>query len=180
MKLKHIVLVFVSVFLFFSQVDIKAYSNELYNTDSMNERDLIYYYNHISSSEWNKYFRKQAKKIKRHWKNNKVLFSPEYETSYVRVLIKLNKYGEIISYDIKSSCVPYNNSEFTKHIKSTINNIGYFEPLPQNYGYDYAVFTIKFHSELPQKINKSNIDWNKYGIADIEVDKKSAEVVIRR
>lgn len=136
-------------------------------------------YNRIERSTWNKYFKAQAKIIKKNWRKNKSLFSSKYKTSYARVLIAVDKNGEILSYKIKSSCVPSNDEIFINQVKKTINSIGKFDNLPSNYRYSILIFTVKFHSKLPQDLNTIKIDWQRYGFADIEIDKRGADIILK-
>ena len=130
------------------------------------------------TSAWTKYFNKQAKKIRKSWKSNKSIFkNSKYDTSYARALVFVNSKGEITDYKIKSYCVPYQDTQFISIVESTLSNIKRIDPLPLEYKVGAAAFTIKFHTNLPKKINSNNIDWDKYGLVDIEIDRKNVEII---
>ncbi|MCR5266458.1 MAG: hypothetical protein K6E29_07685 [Cyanobacteria bacterium RUI128] len=133
----------------------------------------------VSKDVWVKYFDNQAGKIRKVWKTNKALFKDKkYDTSYARVLIVANNTGKVC-FKIKSYCVPFYDEEFLKCVENTVKSLK-LNPPPAGYGCEYLAFTIKFHSKLPKKINSQNIDWEKCGIADIEVNNKQKEVVFNR
>ncbi|MCM1265837.1 MAG: hypothetical protein NC200_06525, partial [Candidatus Gastranaerophilales bacterium] len=133
--------------LYFS--NIPAFSQDILEnfSDYIYDGNITLNYNRIERSTWNKYFKAQAKIIKKNWRKNKSLFSPKYKTSYARVLIAVDKNGEILSYKIKSSCVPTNDEIFINQVKKTINSIGKFDNLPSNYRYNILIFTVKLHSK---------------------------------
>lgn len=157
----------------FSQDALEKFSNGIY------EKNIALHYNQTERSTWNKYFKAQAKTIKKSWRKNKNLFSPKYKTSYARVLVAIDKNGKIVSYKIKSSCVPCGDEIFIKQVNQTINSIGKFDSLPTDYKYDLLIFTVKFHSKLSQDLNLNRIDWQRYGFADIEIDKQGADIILK-
>lgn len=157
----------------FSQDILENFSGGIY------ENNITLNYNRIERSTWNKYFKAQAKTVKKNWRKNKSLFSPKYKTSYARVLIAIDRNGEILSYKIKSSCVPCKDEIFINQVKQTLNSIGKFDSLPSDYRYNFLIFTVKFHSKLPQDINTVKIDWQRYGFADIEIDKRGVDIILK-
>ena len=144
------------------------------------ESDVIFSYKKTEAAEWNKYFKSYAKKLKKNFKKNKQIFKDKkYRTSYARIIFIVNKKGELLSYKIKSSCTPANDKEFLNIIKKTIDITSSPAPLPANFENDFIVFTIKFHTNLPNHLNTKNIDWQRYGIADIEMDNHNIEVFLK-
>ena len=157
----------------FSQDIVENFSYEEY------EKNITLNYNRIEQSTWNKYFKSQAKVLKKNLGKNKNLFTSDYKTSYARVLFVINQNGEIISYNIKSSCVPYNDKLFINQVKQTINAIEKFDSLPSDYRSDFLIFTVKFHSKLPQNLNAGKVDWKRYGYADIDIDKRNTNIILK-
>lgn len=152
---------FILVLLIMFGVNVPVYSSDNINT------------------EWQKYFTKYSHKLRKNWKKNKQLYNNKnYNTSYARVLFKVDKNGKILSYDIKSSCVPFNDTIFIEKVKQTIDLAGKPAPLPAIYKDDDVEFTIKFHIHLPDQINTQNIDWIRYGIADVELDNRKAKIIL--
>lgn len=143
------------------------------------EKSMTLNYDRIERSSWNKYFKTQAKTLKKGWQKNKGLFTPEYTTSFARVLFAVNQKGEIISYKIKSSCIPSRDEIFINQLKQTINSIEKFDRLPSDYRYDFIIFTAKFHSTLPKDLNTAKIDWQRYGFADIEIDNHNTNIILK-
>lgn len=128
-------------------------------------------YKGINQNTWNMYFKSQAKRVQKQWCKEALLKNPKYNTSYARVLLFVDKDGSIRNYDIKSSCIPKNDKEYIKLVKLFLNNFK-FDKLPSGYNADVIGFSIKFHSIPPSKINMNNLEWDRYGVADIEVSNK--------
>lgn len=148
-------------------------------SDGMYEKNINLNYDRIEQSTWNKYFKSQAKVFRKSWGKNKNLFKPEYKTSFARVLIAIDQNGKIISYKIKSSCVPYKDEIFINQVKQTINTIDKLDSLPSDYRSDFLIFTVKFHTKLPQNLDVVKIDWKRYGYADIELDKRRIDIKLK-
>lgn len=119
----------------------------------------------------NKYFKRQARKLKKSWMKNKNIFiDSKYKTSYARVLFTVNSNGEILSYQIKSSCIPSGDKIFIEQVNNTIKEVKKFDKFPANYNNTSASFTVKFHVNFPLNLSETGIDWARYGISDIELD----------
>ena len=142
------------------------------------KEDVIAGYIKPEKTVWKKYFKKQAKTIKKIWKKSPVHLNSIYDTSYVRVLVFVNKDGKIISYETKSSCIPYGDTVFKKEVENVLSKVK-FSNLPNDYNYHLIAFTLKFHSQLPANINVSRLNWDRYGLADIELSNKKIKTIIK-
>jgi len=180
-KFKHVLLFLLLITSFlFSSMETFAIENAKDNDisyDSIKD-DVIIRYGQIEKSVWKKYFKKQAKITKKIWKKSVVHSNTKYDTSYLRVLLFINEHGQIISYKTMSSCMPYKDETFKQEVEKVLSSVK-FTPLPKDYKYHFLVFTIKFHSKLPANINSSRINWDSYGIADIELANKSFKTIIK-
>ena len=143
------------------------------------ETEIASKYHSVAPQIWEKYFKKQTKLATKLWKKQAILNNQKYKTSYARVLVYLNEDGSLKFYDIKSSCVPKGDTEFIKTIEESVLWKVKFEKLPSEYKGNMLVFTIKFHSNLPNSFNVKNIEWRRYGIADIEVGKEKSTFFVK-
>ena len=188
MKFNKILLTVFSLFLIITLCNHPSYSQQE-NADNTYYDDFEYgkyetiiteQYNKVEKSQWNRYFKKCSKKFIKNWKYNKELFkNNNYKTSYARVMLIVDKEGQILSYKIKSSCIPYKDTDFLEKIEYSIKTVNKLAPLPENYKYDFIEFTIKFHTKLPDSINSKNIDWERYGVADIEIDNRNKNIFLK-
>jgi hypothetical protein len=144
------------------------------------EKEVTASFNTIDTNTWDDYFKKQAKTIQKNWKKEAILKNVHYKTSFARILVYVNKNGEITSYDIKSSCIPKGDTQFIESVELVLDKTKSFDALPSRYNYKEIAFTIKFHTNTPATINKVNIDWERYGVADIEIGKNNYEVLIQK
>lgn len=145
------------------------------NLPAYSNNEVIYtnFYKSLSASEWNNYFKKYDKELRKNWKKNKQIFANEkYSTSYAKVMFKINKNGEISLYDIKSSCIPSKDELFLEKVKQTIDKTSKLKPLPAKYLYDATVFSIKFYTILPAHTNYSNMTRKACGVSCSEIDTK--------
>lgn len=170
----------VILLLFFIGNSVPVFSQTDYNIKSIT--DINKFYQKVENSEWEKYFENFAKYYKKSWKKNKQIFQDKkYKTSYARVLFVIDKDGNVLS-QIKSSCVPHGDTIFLAKVRQTINSGDSYTPLPTGYDGDYIIFTVKFHTNLPYNLkDKSNdsIDWDRYGIADIELDNRDTKIILK-
>ncbi len=165
---------------------------QLYGTAYAQSTNLVYTYKNIQAeteynflnsdqNEWKQYFNNQAKLIRKQWKKEKVLLNDnKYRTAYVRVLFFVNNKGEILSYQIKSSCIPKGDKKFIEAVERTISNIPKLKDTPQSFKHDTIVYTVKFSSYLPKFRNTQYVDWNRYGVADVEVASNTSYVLLLR
>lgn len=146
-----------------------------------NKYAIISSYKKVLQDDWEKYFNKQTKLLKKSWKKEVKLKDDKYKTSYARVLFFVNRNGNILSYQIKSSCIPKDDKIFMNSVEDTIKKIGKFNPLPSNYNNDLIVFTVKFNSYIPKKYqNSKNVEWDRYGIADIELSQNKSYFLLEK
>ena len=141
--------------------------------------EVVFRYEDMDHNIWENYFKRQTKLITKAWKKQTILKNPKYNTSYARVLVYLNQDGCLKFYDIKSSCIPKDDTEFMKTVEESVLWKLKLEKLPSEYKNSIIAFTIKFHTKLPNSISAKNIEWNRYGIADIEVGKEKSTLYIK-
>lgn len=146
-----------------------------------NKYIIVSDYKKVLQDDWEKYFKKQTKLLKKTWKKEVILKEDKYKTSYARVLFFVNRNGNILSYQVKSSCIPKGDTKFMGSVENTIKKFAKFNALPANYNNDLIVFTIKFNSYIPKKYqNAKNIEWDRYGIADIELSQNKSYFILEK
>lgn len=145
------------------------------------QKEIEYNYSNVPTKEWEKYFNNQAKIIRKEWKKEKTLLNDDkYKTAYVRVLFFVNNKGDILSYQIKSSCIPKGDKKFIEAVGRTISNIPKLKDTPQSFKHDTIVYTVKISSYLPKFRSTQYVDWNRYGVADVEVASNTSYVLLLR
>lgn len=176
----------------FNIVMLAFFLLQLYGTAYAQSTNLVYTYKNIQTeteynflnsdqNEWKQYFNNQAKVIRKQWKKEKVLLNDnKYRTAYVRVLFFVNNKGKILSYQIKSSCIPKGDKKFIEAVERTISNIPKLKDTPQSFKHDTIVYTVKFSSYLPKFRSTQYVDWNRYGVADVEVASNTSYVLLLR
>ena len=146
-----------------------------------NKYSVVNSYRNVLQKDWEKYFTKQSKQLTKIWKKETILKNIKYKTSYARIMFFVSKKGEILSYQIKSSCIPKDDTVFLDSIENTIKKFGKFDILPSNYNKDFIVFTVKFNSYIPPKYqNVKNIEWDRYGVVDIEISQNKSYFILEK
>lgn len=154
--------------------------NEMYDYKKI-QKEIEYNYSNVPTKEWEKYFNNQTKLISNQWKKEKsILNNDKYKTAYVRVLFFISNKGKILSYQIKSSCIPQYDKNFLKAVEHTISNIKKLKNTPQSFKHNTIVYTVKFNSYLPKFKNTQHVDWNRYGVADVEVASNTSYFLLLR
>ena len=135
------------------------------------------YCSSVEKKDLTTYFKSQTKNVQKVWQKESIIKSTKYKTSYARVFFKLGNNGEILSYKIKSSCIPKDDTEFLQAVERTVSTIK-FNKIPTSYKNKDFNFTIKFNSYLSD-YKRKNIDWHSYGIANIEVGESNSYFILK-
>jgi len=167
------------VLVIFSFISSQVFAFDEISAFENNKNEYNLGYKNLEKSLWKKYFKKQAKIAQKLWQKSEIHKDLKYDTSFARVFLLVNKEGKIVSYEIKSTCVPYKDEKFINEVNNFLSKV-IFAKLPSEYNFDLIAFTLKLHKKLPDRINPTRINWNSYGYADIELDSKDFVVIPRR